>query len=549
MDLAGRALVEAEFSWDGSAGGMPTARRVAYRDEDSVTKTDWSEGTDGRPRWLLLACIVAAGLLLRVFNLGAGIPFAVGNDEPIVMTTVVGILKSGDFNPHFFDYPSGCIYFQLGVAIVTFMLGAMRHSWRTVEHVGPADFYFSARLATAALGAATVAIVHQAGLRWGARTALVAAALLALAPLHVRESHFALTDTPLVFAVALSLLLSLRAWERPTLGRFMLAGAAAGLATGIKYNGLMTILLPLAAAFTLERGRRPSQITAVCVVIGSCVGGFLLTTPFALLDLPSFLNGFAAVFSVYVRRPDAAEASWLVYAKHLRLAFGSPASVLCLVGLVIAADKMRTGPGRPKWAQLLLFPAAFFYVINGWGYIFARYALPLVPFLALWGGIAVVWVGDRLRRVPMPDRLRKSAVAALLVAVLLPPAVGSARWVRDRGAVTTQAQAWNWIRANVWMNSAVVSEARGLDLPLERYRFEYVPTLADRAPEAMAASGVEWVILSSDAWKNGSAAGGARPAPSPAYAPLLSRYREVKVIVPSGAVTGPEIRILMTAGR
>jgi hypothetical protein len=137
----------------------------------------------------------------------------------------------------------------------------------------------------------------------------------------------------------------------------------------------------------------------------------------------------------------------------------------------------------------------------------------------------------------------------LLVAVFLPPAVTSARWVRDHGAVTTQAQAWKWIRANVWMNSAVVSEARGLDLPLERYRFEYVPTLVDRAPEAMATSGVEWVILSSDAWKNGSAAGGARPVPPPAYAPLLSHYREVKVIVPSGAVTGPEIRILMTTGR
>ena len=32
------------------------------------------------------------------------------------MTTVVRILKSGSFNPHFFEYPTGYIYVQVGTA-------------------------------------------------------------------------------------------------------------------------------------------------------------------------------------------------------------------------------------------------------------------------------------------------------------------------------------------------------------------------------------------------------------------------------------------------
>ena len=57
------------------------------------------ESGAGRPFAMALAAVMAAGFLLRVANLGSGIPFAVGIDEPAIMTTVVRILKSGDFNP------------------------------------------------------------------------------------------------------------------------------------------------------------------------------------------------------------------------------------------------------------------------------------------------------------------------------------------------------------------------------------------------------------------------------------------------------------------
>ena len=67
--------------------------------------TDWREGIDRRPRWLALGLILTAGFLLRVFNLGAGIPYAVGIDEPAIMTTVMRILKSGEFQPALLRVP------------------------------------------------------------------------------------------------------------------------------------------------------------------------------------------------------------------------------------------------------------------------------------------------------------------------------------------------------------------------------------------------------------------------------------------------------------
>ena len=482
-----------------------------------MTPVEPNERTIGRPRVLALACILTVGFLLRVWNLGAGIPFAVGIDEPAIMTTVVRILKSGSFNPHFFEYPTGYIYVQLGAAIVNFLVGAMRHSWKAVEQVGPSDFYLWGRFVTAALGTATIALVHRAGLRWGPRVGLAAAGLLAVMPMHVRESHFVLTDVPMTFAVVLTLLLSLRASEQPTLRAFVAAGAAAGLAAGIKYNALMAFSMPLVAALALARGRRLSRVAAVLTAAGACVAAFFVTTPFALIDLPAFLNGFGTQAAAFAPRPTVGRgrAGSSTSSTSGRRSAGRPrcsrpAARGCRCSRIYA------GPDRVRWALLAVFPVVFFYLINGWGFMFARYALPIVPFITIWAAVALVWLAGRLAAAPVPAYARKAAVAVIVLLAVLPGAIGSFTWVRGHGTETTQALAWAWMKKSIWPDSMILSEARGLDLPPERYRSETVPSVAGMDPEAIASSGVEWIVLSSDAW-------GSRPAPAGVQAPPACR--------------------------
>ena len=516
-----------------------------------MTPAESHAATDTQPHWTSLALLLIAGLALRVFNLGAGIPFAVGIDEPAIMTTVVRILKSGSFNPHFFEYPTGYIYVQVGTAVVNFLVGAIRHSWKAVEQVGPSDFYLWGRFVTAAIGTATIALVHQAGIRWGPRAALAAAALLAVMPMHVRESHFVLTDVPMTFAVVLTLLLSLRASERPTLRAFVAAGAAAGLAAGIKYNALMAFSMPLVAALAADRARSLSRVAALLAAAAACVFAFFVTTPFALVDLPAFLNGFGTQAAAFTPRPISSEASWIIYAKHLRQAFGWPAAILAVGGMLLTAYRAFTGPGRVKWALLLVFPAVYFYLINGWGFMFARYALPMVPFIAIWAAIALLWMVERLAAAPLPTAPRRAAVAIIVILAIVPGALSSVAWVRAHGVQTTQALAWAWMKKSIWPNSSVLSEARGLDLPPERYRSESVPSVAARDPDAIVSAGVEWVVLSSDAWPARAPQPGGQPqtAVPEAYAPLMARARSAKVIVPSAEHPGPVIHILRITGR
>lgn len=528
------------------SGDRAPAGRVPGADDRSVRSMIGRDGNTGTWGTLTtaLAAVLAVGFLLRVTHLGSGIPFSLGYDEPAIMSAVARMLKSGDFNPHFFDYPSGYFYVQLGAAVVTFIVGAMAHWWNAVETLGAADLYLNGRLVTVFIGTATIALVCRAGLRWGRTEALAASALLAVMPMHVRESHFVLTDVPITGAAMLTLVLSLRAIERPSLRAFVWAGAAAGLAAGIKYNALMAFAVPLAAALAVGRGHGLSRLQALGAAAAACVVAFFVTTPFAIFDLPAFLNGFGSQTSALDPRGAAAEPSWVIYLKHFRLSFGWPASLLMAAGFVTNLYRLWRGPDRARWALLLAFPAAYFYLINGWSYMFARYALPLAPFTAIWGGIGLASVFAAVRRLGLAPRWRRTAVVALLLAALVPGAVGSVSWLREFGRETTQALAWKWVNASVWKDELVVSEIERFDLPAERYRAEYVRPLVLWDLAAIEASGARWVILSSDNWTSVDPSYREGRQPPAAYHDLLLKATTRKIIVPSAANPGPEIRIL-----
>src|SRR5215203_1590996 len=189
-----------------------------------VVEREWREASDMPQSTVTLAAIVIVAAVLRFHGIGAGIPYAIGVDEPQIVNRAVIMMKTGDFNPHFFDYPTLYIYAQLVVAALRFMTGAMSGHWGSLGDVSSAEFFLWARAMSAAIGTLTVLLVHQIGARWGTRPALLAAGLMAVMPLHVRESHYALTDVPLTFFVTLTMLCTLRLHEQPRVPRVIAAG-------------------------------------------------------------------------------------------------------------------------------------------------------------------------------------------------------------------------------------------------------------------------------------------------------------------------------------
>lgn len=486
------------------------------------------------------AVIVIAAAVLRFWSLGAGIPFAIGDDEPQVMNRSLAMVKTGDFNPHFYDYPGLYLYVQAAVIVVRFLAGATAGEWASLEQAHSPDFYLWGRAVTAMLGTATVVLVYFIGMRWGTRHALLAAAMMAVMPMHVRESHFVLTDVPVTFFATLTFLLSLRAHEHPRASAFFWAGFGAGLAAATKYPGALALLLPLIALW-MTPATRPSRVAGLGATMAGAAAAFLLGAPYTLLDLPGFLNGYAHLMGSY-RRGGLPEAPAVTYFKHLRNAFWWPGLLAVLGGVVFAIVRAIRGPGRVRWTLAVAFPAVFYWFISQQMLVFGRYVLPLVPFACVLAATAIVSGVSLLRRFAIPRLARTALITGLTIAVLLPPAwvcVNLNRSLESR----TAADAYAWIRANVPEASRITIESNRLTLAGAPYHTQNVGQLRQFTYDDYVASQTDYLVASSQSYGPYLHEPHKTPREYAEYMRLFTQAKEVARFTPPAGKPWPELVI------
>jgi 4-amino-4-deoxy-L-arabinose transferase-like glycosyltransferase len=489
---------------------------------------------DRRERWAA-AGIVALALGLRVWNVDAGVPYAVGVDEPQLVDRALRMMRTGDFHPHFFDYPGLYIYLQLIVAVGAFIAGSMSGAYSSLDAFTGADLYPVARAVTAVFGAATVAATMRIGMRYGRWVALAGGLLLAVMPMHVRESHFVLTDVPMTFFVAMTLLAALRAYEQPTVGRFAAAGVAAGLAAATKYNGGVALVLPLLAVL-VHVNSGSSVYKFLAATVGAAAATFLIAAPFTVLDLPAFLTEFARLNSEY-RLSGNAPPPWLTYLKHLRINLGA-AAIAVVAGLVLTAIRTLRGGERVIWLLLLAFPLAYFYLLSGRSLVFGRYLLPLVPMLCLMAGAAIVALSDGLARRLRP-RVLAVVMTAAVVVILAVPFTLSVRFNLGLSTPTTRQAAYLWLLNNAPSATGLAVEYGALNLADGRYAIVAPRRIIDHSFDEYRAQGVRYLLTTSEGPGRHDAA----------YREYFSNRAPVFVSAPSRRRSGPEVRIYDVGAR
>jgi len=503
-------------------------------------------GPDRRPSLRVgaraaLFAILGTALVLRAWGIASGLPHAVGVDEPQIMGRVVRMMKTGDFNPHFFDWPSLTIYVHLVVACLVFLAGAMRGAWHSLAQVGPSDFYVHGRTVTALIGTATVGLLFAAARRWGVTTALLAAALLAVAPNHTRESHFVLTDVPTAFFSTLALLMSLRALEQPATRAFALAGLSVGLAASCKYNGSMAVVLPVIAAGAAG-GWSVLTLQWLLIVGGCTVAGFLVGTPYAVLDLPKFLNDYSRLASVFAQ-PRGGEAGWSLYLKYLAQSLGWVGLIAALSGLVLSIKASVTGPARARSLMLAGFTLVYYDVMATSYQIYGRYTLPLLPFVALLAAMGVTTLAGALRP-RVAARLQPGVIAALVLILLAPPAVRAISFDRAMARTQTVDLAYQWLDSHVADGVVIVAETYPAQLISNRFRISSVPPLQGKTLEQYTADGVDYVLVSAAGYEPAFKSPEKYPEACAAYLSLFRQAREVASFPSAPDVPGPEFKLL-----
>jgi len=407
---------------------------------------------------ITLAALVAAALIVRLWGVRHGLPFVYNVDEGAhFVPRAIGMFGHSR-NPGYFINPPAFTY--LLHAIFAIRWGGDRDAVTGAFALDPSTAFTLARVASATLGAAAVALLAIAGARLaGSRVGLVAGAVMALAFLPVRYSHLALNDVPALMPICLALVGVAGIYRNGRMREYALAGVALGLGCATKYTaGVIVVSLVAAAVVSRAGGRREARIRGVAVATACAVGAFLLANPYSVLDAHAFLAGLhkqsATAGEVGGKLGLEQRSPLLYYLGTLTWGLGWLPSLAAVGG---AARLLLRD--RRLAAVLVPAPLIFLLYMGSQGRFYARWILPIYPLLCLLAAVGALWAADwvagRLRR-----RWSGTWVPAAMAAVLL-CAQGAVLVVHNDALLTrrdTRQIARDWMKAHVPVGSRVVVE-------------------------------------------------------------------------------------------
>jgi hypothetical protein len=398
---------------------------------------------------LALGLVLLGGLLLRLDNIAHGLPFVYHADEAFHFTSRAVAMFGGDLNPHYFQNPSAFTYLLHGVLRLTGG-GDVAAAYAR----DPTGAFLTGRILATVLCLLGAAGVFAVGRRlWGPAAGVAAAAVLTFAFLPVAYSRLALTDVAVFLPIALALYATIRVREDGARRWFLLAGAAIGLAVGVKYTAGLLVVPLLVAAWLRARGGQPGVLREAAFGLALAAVVFLATTPYFLLDLR------VALYQLKVQQqaaslpklgPAAQDGTVVFYLRTLTWGLGWGAALAAAAGLVWEWRRDRT-----RAVLLALFPLLLFVYLSTAGRSFARWLMPAYPVLALFAGVALARLAGAVSRRPA---IRAGALVVLLAAVLAQPIAIDLHTARVLGRTDTRQLTREHLLAALPRSARVVVE-------------------------------------------------------------------------------------------
>lgn len=472
--------------------------------------------------WLVgLALVVLAGLLLRLWGIRWGLPYAYNLDERAhFVPRAVAYFRESSLDPDYQLNPSGLTQW-IAAALWVFKGGSdgVVRAWNT----DPGAIWTIARVASAVLSTAAIGLLYAAGSRlFDRRVGLLAAAILAFAFLPTHYGRLALNDGPSLAATALALFAVAGIVRYGRRRDYAIAGAAIGLGFGVKYNTAF-VGLPLLTAAAIHAlgwrvgdlrpgargpyapadpkgvraasraavgvgggdeqarrtdedratpaadattartgagGRLPGLRAALVGLVLAAVSGavlFFLTDPYAVLRPAFFLDEFEHL-------SDYAKGG-LLLGETQRSGYRYYAWSLTW-GFGVAPLLLCVAGGirtllRDRWQFLLLVPAPLIFLayVGSQGRYFARYGMPVYPVLAILAAAGGVWLASLVfDRLRASGRLRTALAGIAVLAVL---AQGLVLVVHNDVVLTredTRSETRDWMVQNIPARTTIVVE-------------------------------------------------------------------------------------------
>jgi hypothetical protein len=334
---------------------------------------------------LALAGALLTGLVLRLWGIHWGFPRVDLSPDELNVWNISARLNWHDLDPRFYNYSGLTFYLNFFAVQLLRLLGL---------DLQPHAILLVNRLWSVVFGTLTIGVAYQAARAFfsDARAGAWAAWLVALLPIHAWHSHFGTSDIGLVFWVTTVFWLAVLAYQEPSPKRFLLAGLAVGLATGVKFNGALAAVILLVAAAAAWREKRITGPGRTVMLLGMAGGaallGFFIVSPYSLIHLKTTVDAFFFE-SAHVKGGhygfDLSPAGWPYYPYVYQLFAAFPFSLGLPLYLATLASLVHFALRSPR-ARVMLglsFPLPYLGILASWKFVPTRYYLPALPILLI----------------------------------------------------------------------------------------------------------------------------------------------------------------------
>jgi hypothetical protein len=407
--------------------------------------------------------ILFLGLLLRLWGVDFGLPHLYHQDEPMVVNHALAY-GSGDLNPHYFALPPLLSYVIFAAYGLLYVIGRLAGMWAGTAEMAlyffrdPSLFYVIGRgIAGIIPGTLNVYLTYLlARDLLGKKAALFASAVMSFCFLNVINSHYIYMDTPLVTAILLTFIVLRKLMVSPSIRNYTLAGACVGLAAGIKYNGIFLVVPCLLAHIHVSyHGKHDGGPLwrKFLAAAGAAAFMIFLTDPFMFLAFDEFLA------SVSVQSGAFWYTGWAHHFLYsLKEGVSMPLLLTGTAGLGLLAR--RAGTGRIMAVSAILYYVLLVYRSQH----FARYVLPLIPFIAAGSGYLLFGA------IPRRYRFARGPVYAVIVPLLFlaPTFVKSMKADQLFASDDTRTIAARWIKENLETGSAIACDSTNFRPSIEQ---------------------------------------------------------------------------------
>lgn len=428
---------------------------------------------------LLMIAILIIAFVIRIVNVRYGYPLQTHPDEPVLVDAALNMIKTGDLNPHNFQYPSLNIYLQallfFIVQLPATIFGVQLFPTQLI------DFHVYGRILNVIFSILTIYIVYEIGRRlFNAWTGLAAMCFITASSLHVEHSFYATVDTTTAFWPSVACLMAVMIYQGSGHKKwyYIFGGICVGLAIGSKYTAFLAFLPILITHIYHARENNKWIDKNIVSSLLAVLVGFLITTPYALLDYKTFFNGLLFQSMAYISHPgyeSQTTTSFHVYFNDLFTeGYGEIPTILAFIGFIALSINKR-------WEASLLisFPFAIFLFLGFHKVYFSRNILPVIPFMALLSGYSInvgVELFEKFRQHSSLNT-RGYSYAALGLGVMLVlfsiknQISTDIRMIRDNILPDTRWVSLKWIQQNIPPNIKIGREH--YTPPIEMYSDKY----------------------------------------------------------------------------